>query len=441
MSKSSALNAMKQCSELLVEARKCIKVLPGNRVLFKEPGCEDKLDEFRECVVLSFITRDSIEKAVISVKSLVDLLSEVIPGIGGRGWLLPRETGDFSKNPLEHLKKKILLYTYDLLRRKLSVDVYASKVRSAVNSSMRSNMRTLYEVWVLASILKHSLKYSPRLVYPEHGFVHFDRQGKQKAGTMPPNLVIDLPGRGMLSFYLEAPRPLGWRDFKDLRQVWRFYTSLRPDIMVYPGLVLDITDFSSQDIPVLRPEIIVECKELEDWFIRTRELKGPVNPGLTFDEWFKRWLSGLWTGLADVLGIDSDTVKDMVEGKRKGLRVTETQLVRFYKSVYKPRYFYLVSSPKLPGHVKNELEGDGIVVYDGAKIGCSACLEALAEEVFKCAKPVYTSGALNEVDELKRALRERGLILDDAHLTKLVFKFALKKLDEFSSFAAVLENT
>ncbi|MEM4850978.1 MAG: hypothetical protein QXT15_02385 [Desulfurococcaceae archaeon] len=434
------LSALKRCSDLLVEVRKCVKVLPGARLSFRDATCEEELDGFRECAVLSFITVEAIERAKFAVKELSNLLGEVIPGIGGRGWLLPRETGDFSKDPLEHLKKKILLYTYDLLRRKLSLEDYASKVRSAVNSSMRSNMRTVYEVWVLASILKHFIKYSARIVYPEHGFVHFDRHGKQKTGIMPPNLVVEVPGKGMLSFYLEAPRPLGWRDFKDLKQVWKFYTSLRPDIMIYSGLVLDIVDTSSSDIPVLRPEVIVECKELEDWFIRTRELKGPVNPTLTFDEWFKRWLSGLWTGLADVLGVDSSVVKEIVEGRRRGGRVAETQLVKFYKSIYKPKHFYLVSSPRLPEYIKSELEMDGVTVFDNARIGCVDCLGDLAEEVLKHTRPVNTSNVITELSELKRALMQKGLFVDDTSLTRLVFKFALKRAEEFINFVKVAET-
>lgn len=435
MPKQRAVEYIKHCSDLLAEVRKCTKVLPGNRVLFTSASCESVFDQFRECVVRSFVSAEEVEKASRAVKTLVDLLEEVVKEIGGRGWLLPRETGDFVKNPVEHLKKKVLLYTYDLLRRKISIEEYASKAKSAINSSMRSNMRTVYEVWVLSSILKHSLKYGSRIVYPEHGFVHFDRHGKQKSGTMPPNIVIEVPGKGMLSFYLEAPRPLGWRDFKDLKQVWKFYTSLRPDVMVYPGLVLDIVDLSSSDIPILKPEVVIECKELEDWFVKARELKGPVNPSLSFDEWFKRWLSGLWSGLADVLGISSSVAREFVEGKRRGVRVTEVQLVKVYKSVYKPRKFYLVSAPKLPGHVKKELEYEGIAVFDGVKVGCVDCLEGLAEEVLSYAKPVSSESLLSDVRALKQALAQLGLSLDEYSVTRLALKFALKKISEFAEAA------
>lgn len=436
MTNKNALKTMKQCTDLLLEVRKCTKVLTGARISFTDPSCEEKFDKFRECVVSSFIPREDFTRANKAVGELVNLLEEVVRGLGGRGWLLPRETNDFVKNPLEHVKKKILLYTYDLLRRKINLGEYASKSRSAVNTSMRSNMRTVYEIWVLASILKHTSTQHARIIYPEHGFIHFDRYGKQKTGTMPPNVVIEIPGRGLLSFYLEAPRPLGWRDFKDLKQVWRFYTSLRPDIMIYPGLVLDIVDYESPDIPIIKPEVVVECKELEDWYVKTRELKGPVNPSLSFDEWFKRWLTGLWTGLADVLGVDSDVVREISRGEKKGIRIRETQLIKLYKSIYKPRYFYLVSSPRLPGYVKRDLEEDGVVVFDNAEIGCPGCLGELAEEVSKLAKPIE-SRAGGEIDILRRELARRGLLLSEVEILKLALKFALRKIDEFAESTAL----
>lgn len=430
--KSSALD---ECLSILREVEACTKVLPGARVSFTTPACEELFDKFRECIVKLYIPSAAIEKAELAVKELESLLKDVVEGLGGRGWILPRETNDFSKSPLEHLKKKILLYTYDLLRGKLNLETYASKSRAAVNSSLRSNMRTMYEVWVLASILKHLLKYSARIAYPEHGFVHFDRHGKQKAGTMPPNLVLEIPGRGMLTFYLEVPRPLGWGDLKDLRRIWRLYISLRPDIMVYSGLVLDIVNLDSPDLPVLRPDLIIECKELEDWYVRARDLKGPANPALSFHEWFKRWLSGLWTGLADVLGVDSSIVKEVVEGKRRSVRVTEVQLVRLYKSIYRPEKFYLVSSPRLPPHVVGELESSGIVVFDGVRMGRTQTLEGLAEEVLKYAKPVHSKSGMVELSALKQKLLAYGLTASDMDIVHLALRFALNRAGEFVDFA------
>jgi hypothetical protein len=423
---------MKHCSDILVELRKCAKVLPGARVSLSS-GCEELLDKFQECVALSFAPLSEVERARRYARELSSLLAEVVRGLGGRGWALPRETSDFSKDPLEHLKKKITLYTYDLLRKKMTIAEYASKARAAVGSSMRSNLRILYEVYVLASIVKHLSDHGARIVYPEHKFVHFDRRGKQASGSIPPNLVIEVEEKGALSFYLEAPRPLGWRDFKDLSRVWRFYVSLRPDIMVYSGLVLDIVDLSSEGPPVKRPDVIVECKELEDWYLRTRELKGPANPSLSFSEWFRRWLSGLWSGLADVLGVDSSVVKEVAEGKRRGVRVTEAQLVKFYEAFYKPKKFYLVSSPRLPGHVKSELESSGIVVYDGVRVGDPWALRDLAEELLDYASPI--GEPREHLRRVREALRSAGVELGEEELARLLAEFALSRLSEFRSFA------
>jgi hypothetical protein len=133
-----------------------------------------------------------------------------------------------------------------------------------VTFSLNTNMRTLYEVWVLTSLLRGPRKPGGRLVYLEHGLVHFDRAGKQKAGVLPLNFAVSVPSRGSLIFFLEAPRQIGWRDFKDLKTVWRLYTSLRPDIMVYSGLVENIVDLENSYLPIRRPHFIIECKEQRD---------------------------------------------------------------------------------------------------------------------------------------------------------------------------------
>ncbi|MEZ0393882.1 MAG: hypothetical protein ABWK00_02385 [Desulfurococcaceae archaeon] len=428
-------DAIRGCADALSELRRCAKALPGARLSLSGTACEELLDRFQECVALSIVPREELERARSAVEALGRLLERAVPAIGARGWLLPRETADFAKDPLEHVKKKLFLYTLDLLRRRIGIEAYASKARAAASSSMRSNMRTIYEAWVLASMVARAAELSARLVYPEHGLVHFDRQGKQVAGTMPPNLVLEIPGRGMLSIYLEAPRPLGWRDFKDLRRVWRFYTSLRPDIMAYPGLVLDIVDMGSDGVPILRPGAIIECKELDDWFERHRELKGPANPSLSFDEWFKRWLSGLWTGLADVVGVDSSAIREAVEGRRRGLRVSEVQLVKLYMAVYRPRHMFLVSSPRLPGPIRSELESEGIAVYDGVRMGDEGALVDLADEVLAMASPA-PQGGMAVLSELSRQLARRGLAADGPSIVRLALQFALSRLDEFSEFVA-----
>jgi len=297
-------------------------------------------------------------------------------------------------------------------------------------------MRTLYEVWVLASLLRGFGKLGGRLVYPEHGYVHFDRAGKQKAGILPPNFAVSIPGKGSLSFFLEAPRPIGWRDFKDLKTVWRLYTTLRPDIMMYSGIVTNIVDLDNPDLPILRPQVIIECKEQSDWYIRARELKGPIVSTFTFDEWFKRWLSGLWTGLADVLGVSSDVLREVAEGKKRGVRVTEVQLILFYKSVYKPEKFFLVSKPILPSNTKKFLENEGVFILENVQIGCENCLEDIVEDLVKYVKLSAEEGNRTRIliDKLLAELLSHGVHLTEDELINYIEKYISENIENFLNY-------
>ena len=432
---SSALSSLTKCLDLLETVKKCVKILPGRRVKLVESKCEEYLDVFRECTVYAYTERAVLAEASRDVKLLVDFLNKAVSSAGGRGWLLSREMSSFVRNPVEHLKKKLTLYLYDLLRGKLSIEDYASKARAAVTSSLNTNMRTLYEVWVLASLLQGLSELGARLVYPEHGFVHFDRAGKQKAGILPPNFAVSIPGKGSLSFFLEAPRPIGWRDFKDLKTVWRLYTTLRPDIMVYSGLVTNIVNLNNPDLPIAKPQVIVECKEQSDWYLRSRELKGPLVSTFSFDEWFKRWLSGLWTGLADVLGVSSDVIREVAEGKKRGVRVTEVQLVLFYRNVYKPDRFYLVSKPVLPSNAKKFLENEGVVVLDGVRMGCEKCIGDLVEDLVEFAKPTLSESERLRalVDRLLVEARSRGVYLSESELVEYLEEFILSNIESVLS--------
>jgi hypothetical protein len=118
------------------------------------------------------------------------------------------------------------------------------------------------------------------------------------------------------------------------------------------------------------------------------KLKGPLAPSFSFDEWLKRWLSGLWTGLADVLGISGEVIREVAEANRRGVRVIEVQLVLSYKSVYKSDKFYLVSKPALPSSTKRFLENEGVITVDSMQLGCEECIEEVVEAVLDYAKPV-----------------------------------------------------
>ena len=112
----------------------------------------------------------------------------------------------------------------------------------AINTSYRTNLRTLYQNWGFLATLKELYREGAMTVYPEHGVLDLERSGKQKLRWIPPSLIVDVPGHGGSSFFIEAPRPLAWRDTGDLKEIWRLYVAFRPDLLVYGGRVYDIVE-------------------------------------------------------------------------------------------------------------------------------------------------------------------------------------------------------
>lgn len=308
-----------------------------------------------------------------------------------QGITFPKEFKSFREDPLGHLKKKLFNYVYDLFRGKVDLTEFVYRAGAALRTSLRTNLRSAYQVWGFVTILTHLADAGYRLLYPEHGFIGIDRHGKQRLGMIPPNVVLARPLRGSLSFFLEAPRPLSWEDTGDLERVWGLYTALRPDVMVYGGSVMNIVDLAS-DPPIKRPDVIVEFKELEDWYARSRDLKGYFVKSFTAEEWRSRWLKGLYDGLAEILGVRRSQVAEEAE-KAKALRVREYQLVQLYNRVYQPKVMLLVSRKKVPDEVRKSLEESGIRVYDD--IGFDAGkLKSVADELDGFAKPEAGPAAL-----------------------------------------------
>lgn len=321
------------------------------------------ISKFRECFILDILSQELSEagKWLEYVNSELDLLTK---RYRLSGYSLPREFGSFRDNPLAHLKKKIFIYVYDYARGKIGLKELVKKCSSAAYTSLRTNMRSAYQVWGFTAILNYLSDKGFTVHFPEHRYLTIDRAGKQKTGKIPPNVVLFNPGRGFISFFYEAPRPLSWEDSDDLRTVWSLYTTLRPDMMVYSGKLMDIVDLNSNP-PVKRPDMIVEFKELADWYERTRDLKSYIKRSpLTAEEWRSKWLGGLYTGLADALGVKRSELRRSVE-EGKPLRIREYKLVQLYTSLYRPGKSFLVSRAGVPATIRTELESYGIYIVDG----------------------------------------------------------------------------
>ncbi len=335
---------------------------------------------FIDCVVGS----EPVEEAKAWLKVFKSSLDNVVKLYGFTNVLFSREFGSFVRDPRSHLKKKLFIYTHDLLRKRLSPEEYGPRAAAALRTSLRTNLRTLYQNWVFLVILYHLYTEGIHVVYPEHKVLSLERSGKQKLRWIPPNLVIDIPGYGSLSFFIEVPRPLAWEDTSDLRESWKLYTALRPDMMVYGGRVMDIVE-PSMNPPIKRPDVIIECKELIDWYARVRDVRGPLAKPLTAEEWRNLWIQGLWDGLAEVLGV---TRREAIEQakERKGIRLNEVKVVELYRSVYNPKTMILISKYSIPSDVKREIEGHDIIVYDNIGFDVNKLKEPV-EHLLKYAKP------------------------------------------------------
>ncbi|MEM4922505.1 MAG: hypothetical protein QXU65_05880, partial [Sulfolobales archaeon] len=352
--------------EVLAEVRKLFSVKVADDVLIpsiRDMKVSELISKFRECFIIDVLGQELAEavKWLEHVNAELNILST---RYRLSGYSLPREFKSFKENPLAHLKKKIFIYVYDYARGKIGLKELVKKASSAAYTSLRTNMRSAYQVWGFSAILNYLFEEGYSMHFPEHRYLTIDRAGKQKQGKIPPNTVLFNPKRGFISFFYEAPRPLSWEDSEDLQAVWSLYTTLRPDMMVYSGKVMDIVELGSNP-PVKRPNMLVEFKELADWYERSRDLKSYFKKSpLTAEEWRSKWLSGLYTGLADALGVKKSEIRKSVE-EGKPLRIKEYKLIQVYTSLYKPERTFLVSRSEVPQAIKSELEDNGIEVVDG----------------------------------------------------------------------------
>ncbi|MEB3860451.1 MAG: hypothetical protein LRS43_04500 [Desulfurococcales archaeon] len=404
-------------------------VYKRGRIEFRSRAAERLLEELKDRIVGDVIGEERLAEARAWVGVLSGELDRSARSLGGLGWLLTKELRSFMRDPRGHLRKKLFQYSFDLVRGRIGVEEFLSKAASALNTSFRTNMRSIYQSWVFASLLSIMGERGGRLIYPEHGFIPLERTGRQRSGSIPPNAIVELP-RGELSFFLEAPRPVGWGDSRDLREAWRLYVSLRPDILVYSGRVMDIVSREGGGPPILRPDVIIECKELEDWYDRSRELRGPFARPITAEEWMSKWLEGLHKGLADVLGVDYRA--EGGQRRERGLRLREYKIVALYKETFKPDSMILVSRKRVPGDVRRYLEDRGLLVLDGVEIGDRRSLEDLARELESRAKPASKRGLAEEIRSL---LETRGLRLDTSQVERIVRDFLLERIDELADYA------
>ncbi len=360
-------------------------VLGWRELLPRLGGGEAVLEELRLRFVDEYFSA-KLAEAREWVSALLEVAGRAVRAVGAEGILWTKELRSFLEDPRRHLVKKLYLYALDLQRGKLKPEEFEKVALAAARTSLNTNLRSVYQSWVfLAIVAILGERLGAKIIFPEHGHILIERSGRQRGGSIPPNLVLLLEGRGYLSFFLEAPRPIGWGDNRDLSKAWRLYVALRPDAMIYSGRVLNIVELDSNP-PIKRPDVIIECKELPDWYARVREIRGPFARPMTGVEWRNRWLRGLWAGLADVLGVETPEDAYQVVREKRGLRLSEPQIVKLYARIYRPARLYLVSRAPVPKRVRQELESDpSIRVVDAVGFDVEK-LKPLAEEVSNFAR-------------------------------------------------------
>jgi len=341
--------------------------------------------EFENSFILEEF-QDEVSEAERWIKELNKLKNTVTKSYNIDGIIFSREFGSFLEGLIPHFKRKMFLKLHDLMRGKLTLDDFESWARKALTTCFRTNMRTLYQSWGFLAILKHLADYSGRIVYPEYGYLPLERFGMQRVGRIPPNCVVKIASKNshskLLSFFIEAPRPLGWGSSEDLQKVWGLYTAMRPDLMVYNSSVMDIIE-PLHNPPIKRPNFIVEFKELDGWFFRRREILPPETSPLTAEEWRSRWIKGLYDGLAEAIGLKvKGKRKISSREKRKFLRFFDYEIVASYCKVYKPDKMFLISRVKVLDDIRRKLEDDGVVVLDNVEFNIDK-LKPVVEEFLR----------------------------------------------------------
>ena len=363
----------------------------------------EKLDRLKKLFILEVVGGE-LDRARSWSSELKKTLELVKGDLKLDEIVFPRELGSFLGDPEAHLRKKLFIYAMDLARRRMSIKAFEERGRRAVQTSLQTNLRNIYQSWVFLTILRQ-VSANGSLIYPEHGYLSLERSGRQRLSSIPPNAVVDAGG-GLLSFFLEAPRPIAWEDTEDLRRVWRLYKAMRPDILVYGGKVLDI--FAEElDPPIKRPDAIIECKELEDWYRRVRELRADDKP-ISAEEWRWMWLRGLWTGLGRELGARVKP-KEVEAGSSRRIRLKEQELVKIYARLYKPKEMILVSRCRTPADVRRDLEAEGIEVFDDVRFDPEK-LKEVSKRLLEYATPsediIVLRGELARmIKKMSRALR------------------------------------
>ena len=224
----------------------------------------------------------------------------------------------FLKDYLKHIGSK--LPVLDLARKRVTLESFEKTGLQGVKRSIQTNLRTLYQNFALLSILVNFSPREPEIIFPHHDYIDLRRRARGEK-KLKPNFIIDANGK-KYSFFVEG--------------LLGFSGGPRPDIMVYTRYIEDIRR-PNEVGRIVPPDIIVECKEVQEWYKRERSSR--------IDSW--------WAEFYQRAG---GTVR------KNKVSVNELQIIKVYKEIYQPKEMFLVSKVDVPLQIKESLEEDGIKV-------------------------------------------------------------------------------
>jgi hypothetical protein len=170
----------------------------------------EKLLEELKLRLVREIAGAEIPRLLDWISNFNSAIEQLSATLGVKGVVFPKELKSFVEDPEAHLRKKLFIYAHDLARGRLKPEEFYAKACTAVKTLLLTNGRALYQSWVYAVLVFHTAKRGFRLVYPDDLYLHLERSGRQRTGTIPPNAVLS-DGYRALSLFLEAPRPVAGR--------------------------------------------------------------------------------------------------------------------------------------------------------------------------------------------------------------------------------------
>lgn len=238
-----------------------------------------------------------------------------------------RNFSSFLEDPLKHMIKVFISKSHTLINGNVDINKFKFIINLTIKKCIDTNLKCLFQNFVALSIPYLLHDHDIKFLYPKNKWIMLSRKGIQSNDSLPPNYVLEVDNN-RFSFFIEAPRPIDWSRRVRKGSKIPLNAAPRPDIMVYRGFVKNILVSSSPTI-IKRPNLVIECKEVDGWWKKTRFSKGIMN--LTNGE------------LEDVDAVD---------------------VIDVYLSLYKPKKIFIVSKVDVPRGVKYKLSLRGVETID-----------------------------------------------------------------------------